>query len=112
MFLYIAIYFVPEKHELLHSSAPPGNVFPLSLRLFEVSGAKFPVIVFGGHDSRIHILAARELGVYQSVCRLSGHEDWVTSLAIMKEGKNNNWIVVFLFLLMKLVKDFHMKVHI
>ncbi|XP_045134458.1 elongator complex protein 2-like [Portunus trituberculatus] len=74
-----------ETHEHLHSSAPPGNVFPLSLRLFEVSGAKFPVIVCGGHDSRIHILAARELGVYYSVCRLSGHEDWVTSLAVMKE---------------------------
>ncbi|XP_063875782.1 elongator complex protein 2-like isoform X3 [Scylla paramamosain] len=75
------------KYEHLHSSAPPGNVFPLSLRLFEVSGAKFPVIAFGGHDSRIHILAARELGVYHSVCRLSGHEDWVTSLAVMKEDE-------------------------
>ncbi|KAG0727400.1 Elongator complex protein 2 [Chionoecetes opilio] len=74
-------------HEQLHSSAPPGNVFPLSLRLFEVPGAKFPVLLFGGHDSRIHILAARELGVYHSVCRLCGHEDWVTSLAVMKEDE-------------------------
>ena len=72
-------------------------MFPLSLRLFEVSGAKFPVIIFGGHDSKIHILAAKELGVYYSVCQLYGHEDWVTSLAVMKEGKNSNYYTLVSF---------------
>lgn len=73
------------KCEKLHSSATPGNVFPMSLKLFEVPGSKFPVLMFGGHDSKIHILAAAELGIYQPVCKLSGHEDWVTSLDVLKE---------------------------
>lgn len=61
----------------------------MSLKLFEVPNAKFPVLMFGGHDSKIHIMAADELGVYQSVCKLSGHEDWITSLDVFKEGKNS-----------------------
>lgn len=50
--------------------------------------------MFGGHDSKIHIMAAAELGVYQSVCKLSGHEDWVTSLDVLKEGENSRRISV------------------
>lgn len=78
----------------MHSSAPPGNVFLISLKLFEVPDSKFPVLMFGGHDSKIHIMAAAELGVYQSVCKLSGHEDWVTSLDVLKEGKDSRLISV------------------
>lgn len=78
----------------MHSSAPPGNVFLMSLKFFEVPDAKFPVIMFGGHDSKIHIMAADDLGAYQSVCKLSGHEDWVTTLDVLKEGKDSRLITL------------------
>lgn len=81
---------IPGEFECLNAFAPPARTFVMSLRLFEVEGAKYPGLICGGHDCRIHILTATELGQYYPVTVLNGHEDWVTTLDIMKEGKKGN----------------------
>ncbi|KAK7081757.1 Elongator subunit elp2 [Halocaridina rubra] len=67
----------------------PGRTFILSLLLFEVEEAKYPLLLCGGHDSRIHIFSCSELGYYTPIAALNGHEDWVTSLDIMLEASGS-----------------------
>ncbi|XP_071540160.1 elongator complex protein 2 [Panulirus ornatus] len=73
------------EFECLNAFAPPARTFVMSLQLFDIEGAKYPALVCGGHDSKIHILTACELGHYYPVAVLNGHEDWVMTLDFMKE---------------------------
>ncbi|XP_045624889.2 elongator complex protein 2 [Procambarus clarkii] len=76
---------VSGEFEQLHEFLTPARTFIMSLRLFYVEGAKYPAFACGGHDCRIHILMADELGCYYPAAVLNGHEDWVMTLDFMKE---------------------------
>lgn len=75
------------EFECLNSTTPPGRAFILKLKFCNVDGSKYPFLVFGGHDSKIHIMTAKELGKYVPTAVLIGHEDWVVALDFMKEGE-------------------------
>ncbi|KAG7162584.1 elongator complex protein 2-like, partial [Homarus americanus] len=76
---------VSGKFEHLYDFAPPGKTFVMSLRLFEVKGARYPALACGGHDCRIHVLTSSKIGQYYPAAVLNGHEDWVMTLDLMKE---------------------------
>ncbi|KAK8744911.1 hypothetical protein OTU49_000685 [Cherax quadricarinatus] len=73
------------KFKQLNSFSSPARTFIMSLRLFRVEGAIYPALACGGHDCRIHILTASELGQFYPAGVLNGHEDWVMTLDFMKE---------------------------
>lgn len=77
------------EFECLNSTTPPGRAFILKLKFCNVDGSKYPFLVCGGHDSKIHIMTAKELGKYVPTAVLIGHEDWVVALDFMKEDSGD-----------------------
>ncbi|XP_068213632.1 elongator complex protein 2-like [Palaemon carinicauda] len=63
----------------------PRRTFVTSLLLVKIEEAKHPMLLCGDHDSRIHVFTCDSLGDYFPEAVLNGHEDWVTSLDIMRE---------------------------
>ncbi|XP_068221730.1 elongator complex protein 2-like isoform X1 [Palaemon carinicauda] len=63
----------------------PRRTFITSLLPVKVEEAKHPLLLCGDHDSRIRVFTRESLGDYFPEAVLNGHEDWVTSLDIMRE---------------------------
>ncbi|XP_068221840.1 elongator complex protein 2-like [Palaemon carinicauda] len=63
----------------------PRRTFITGLLPVKVEEAKHPLLLCGDHDSRIRVFTRESLGGYFPEAVLNGHEDWVTSLDIMRE---------------------------
>ncbi|XP_068222303.1 elongator complex protein 2-like isoform X1 [Palaemon carinicauda] len=63
----------------------PRRTFITSLLLVKVEEAKHPLLLCGDQDSRIRVFTRESLCDYFPEAVLNGHEDWVTSLDIMRE---------------------------
>ncbi|CAL4060202.1 unnamed protein product, partial [Meganyctiphanes norvegica] len=79
----------PETGEFESCSSYKSSSFILSVRFFMIDKARWPGVAYGGHDGRIHILTAEEPGVYVAKAALSGHQDWLTGLDVMKEDSGS-----------------------
>ncbi|XP_064091451.1 elongator complex protein 2-like isoform X2 [Macrobrachium nipponense] len=56
-----------------------------SLALMKVEELHYPLLLCGGHDSKIYIFSCDNVADYTQQAVLTGHEDWVTSLDVMRE---------------------------
>ncbi|XP_068221851.1 tRNA 2'-phosphotransferase 1-like [Palaemon carinicauda] len=63
----------------------PRRTFITSLLPVKIEEAKHPLLLCGDHDSRIRVFTRESLCDYFPEAVLNGHEDWVTSLDIMRE---------------------------
>ncbi|KAK3863024.1 hypothetical protein Pcinc_031162 [Petrolisthes cinctipes] len=77
----------------IHTTPPPDKVYIMCLCVLDVcQGGRYPVLMCAGHNAKIYIMTSRDLGVYgsnEAVCTLTGHEDWVMSLSVMREDSGD-----------------------
>ncbi|OJT10500.1 Elongator complex protein 2 [Trametes pubescens] len=67
--------------------------FPISLALAELPGTKSVLLAIGSTDRNIHLWTGSE-GTFVQAAILSGHEDWVKSLAFRPPQNENEALVL------------------
>ncbi|XP_076053980.1 elongator complex protein 2 [Oratosquilla oratoria] len=83
-----------------------GHGFALDLKFLSVPGVRYPILVYGGEDCKVHILVADDDMGYNESLALPGHEDWVRALdfttldsgdVLLASGSQDNLIRIWRF---------------